>query len=556
MKEKQFDLVGIGSMVVDLIYRAPRIVGAEEKIVLGKYPTGEVVKKLVGGVTLNHLAWASLLGLRVGIFGKQGDDEYGRFLRAGMDRYRIDKHLTLDGSSSSFAQIFVAEAGARAIYMNPAATSETTAEYVRAQHADYIRCSRMLSTEISQLPLEAVVAALEIAREAGVITVLDVDVPRSDALRTLGSAEDFERALRLADYLKPSKGAAAEITGQRDLARAATLLREKYGSRAVVITDGEAGCSIASDELTARLPARRIEAIDTTGAGDAFLGGMIAGLSYGLAWPDTLRLANACGAACCEISGATPDLARSRARVFELYDGTPFAAREFWPVAAAFAPASSPSAGAASPYENAVPKFLDIALEELTRLRAKIGADYFQRVADLINQVESRGGRVHVTGIGKPHYVSGYISALFSSVGTPAYFLDGTECVHGSAGQVAPGDVVIVISNSGETAEMKAAVTALKRNGALIVGVSGASQSWLARQSDEFLFAGVEREGSPLNFEPRASILAEIYVLAALSIELQARKGITRAHYHAWHPGGIIGKATRQLPPLSTIVDE
>ncbi len=555
MNEKRFDLVGIGSMVVDLIYRTPRIIGAEEKMALGKYPTGEVVKKLVGGVTLNHLAWASLLGLRVGIFGKQGDDEYGRFLRAGMDRYRIDKHLTLDGSSSSFAQIFVAEAGARAIYMSPAATSETTAEYVRMQHADYIRCSRMLSTEISQLPLEAVVAALEIAREAGLITVLDVDVPRSDALRALGSAEEFERALHLADYLKPSKGAAAEITGQRDAVRAATLLRERYGSRAVVITDGAAGCAIASDELTARVPARRIEAIDTTGAGDAFLGGMIAGLSYGLAWPDTLRLANACGAACCEISGATPDLARSRTRVFELYDGTPFAAREFGPVAAG-PPASSPSAVTSSPYEDAVPKFLDIALEELARLRAKIGADYFQRVADLINQVESRGGRVHVTGIGKPHYVSGYVSALFSSVGTPAYFLDGTECVHGSAGQVAPGDVVIVISNSGETAEMKAAVTALKRNGAFIVGVSGAPKSWLACQSDEFLFAGVEREGSPLNFEPRASILAEIYVLAALSIELQARKGITRAHYHAWHPGGIIGKATRELPPLSTIVDE
>jgi len=119
--------------------------------------------------------------------------------------------------------------------------------------------------------------------------------------------------------------------------------------------------------------------------------------------------------------------------------------------------------------------------------------------------------------------------------------------VHGSAGQVAPGDVVIVISNSGETGEMKATVAALKRNGALIIGVSGSPQSWLARESNEFLYAGVEREGSPLNFEPRASILAEIYVLAALSIELQGRKGVTHAHYNAWHPGGRIGKATAKL---------
>ncbi|MDQ3012339.1 MAG: carbohydrate kinase family protein, partial [Acidobacteriota bacterium] len=105
--EKRFDLVGIGSMVVDLIYRTPRIIGGEEKIALGKHASGEAVKMLVGGVTLNHLSWAGLLGLRVGIFGKQGDDEYGRFLRAGMDRYGLDKHITLDGSSSSFAHIFV-----------------------------------------------------------------------------------------------------------------------------------------------------------------------------------------------------------------------------------------------------------------------------------------------------------------------------------------------------------------------------------------------------------------------------------------------------------------
>src|SRR6188508_2825231 len=72
MSERERDLVGIGSMVVDLIYRTPRILGAEEKIILDRYPGREFVKKLVGGVTLNHLAWASILGLRVGIFGKQG----------------------------------------------------------------------------------------------------------------------------------------------------------------------------------------------------------------------------------------------------------------------------------------------------------------------------------------------------------------------------------------------------------------------------------------------------------------------------------------------------
>jgi sugar/nucleoside kinase (ribokinase family)/D-arabinose 5-phosphate isomerase GutQ len=541
---KHFDLVGVGSMVVDLIYRTPRLISGEEKIKLRQHDAGgETVRMLVGGVALNHLSWASLLGLRVGICGKQGDDEYGRFLRAGMDRYRIDKHITLDGSASSSAHIFVDPEGRRGIYMSPAATSETTGEYLRTRHADYIRRSRMLSTEISQLPLDAVVAALEIAREAGATTVLDVDIPRGDAIRTLGSAGDFERALHLADYLKPSKAAVSEMINEDDALRAARILREKYGSRAVVITDGEAGCAIASDELVDRAPAYQIKTIDSTGAGDAFLGGMIAGLNYGLKWEDTLKLANACGAACSEILGATPDLAESRARVFELYDGAPFDAIAF-EAASSATPDSS-----ISPYQNAVPIFLDIAIEELGKLRAKIGDEnYFKRAADLIERIESRGGRIHVTGIGKPEYVAGYVAALLSSTGAPAYFLHGTECVHGSAGQVVPGDLVIAISNSGETVEMKAAIAALKRNGAFVLGVSGNPDSWLARVGDEFLYAGVEREGSPLNFEPRASILAEIYTLAALSIELQSRKNITRTHYNSWHPGGTIGNVTSDEP--------
>jgi arabinose-5-phosphate isomerase len=359
----------------------------------------------------------------------------------------------------------------------------------------------------------------------------------------LGGAEDFERALKLADYLKPSKAAASEMINEDDALRAADVLRKKYGARSVIITDGEAGCAIASDELIDRAPAYSIKTIDSTGAGDAFLGGMIAGLNYGLNWKDTLKLANACGAACCEIIGATPDLAKSRSRVFELYDGAPFAPRAFETTGSARA------TSATTPYQNAVPIFLDIAIEELSKLRAKIGDEnYFKRAADLIERIESRGGRIHVTGIGKPEYVAGYVAALFSSTGAPAYFLHGTECVHGSAGQVVPGDLVIAISNSGETVEMRAAITALKGNGALVLGVSGNPNSWLAAFSDEFLYAGVEREGSPLNFEPRASILAEIYALAALSIELQSRKNITRVHYNSWHPGGTIGNETSDEP--------
>lgn len=324
MNEKRFDLVGIGSMVVDLMYKTPRIISSEEKIALEPFDNGSMMQMLVGGVTLNHLSWAGLLGLRTGIFGKQANDEYGRFLRAGMDRHSIDKHITLDGASSSFAHIFIAPGGARAAYMGLAATAETTGDYIRAEHADYIRSSKMVSTEICQLPLNAVVAVLEIAREAGSLTALDVDIPLSDALKSLGNAEDFERALSLADYIKPSKAAVLEITGESDAQKAAQILRQRYNPKAVIITDGDAGCAIASDRFNAHVASYPVKAIDSTGAGDAFFGGMIAGLHYGLEWRDALKLANACGAACCEILGATPDLAKSRQRIFELYDGAMF----------------------------------------------------------------------------------------------------------------------------------------------------------------------------------------------------------------------------------------
>jgi arabinose-5-phosphate isomerase len=429
--------------------------------------------------------------------------------------------------------------------MSPAATSETTSEYVRAEHAHYIASAAMMSTEISQLPLDAVVAALEIARAAGTTTILDVDVPPSDALQSLGTQQQFEAALRLSDYLKPSKAAAIELTGITDALEAAKALRTRYPARAVVITDGENGCAISSDDFTDRVPARRIKAFDSTGAGDAFLGGMITGLHHGLSWRNTLLLANACGAACCELSGATPDLATSKARVLDLYEGEDAISL----IGTREGRTSGPLHGevAVNPYENAVQDFLDIAISELSKLRGRIDAKFLAGVADLLVEVERKGGRIHFTGIGKPEYVAGYLSALFSSTGTPSYFLHGTECVHGSAGQVARGDAVIAISNSGETAELKATVTALRRNGAVVVGVSGNSKSWLAKQSDAFLHVGVEREGSPLGFEPRASILAEIYVLAALSIELQGRKGISLNEYNAWHPGGLIGKHTGEL---------
>lgn len=187
--------------------------------------------------------------------------------------------------------------------------------------------------------------------------------------------------------------------------------------------------------------------------------------------------------------------------------------------------------------------------------------------ADLILEGESRGGRVHVTGIGNSEHIARYVASLLSSTGTPSYFLHATECIHGSAGQVCPSDVIIAISNSGTTPELLSAVEVLSKLGIKIIAVSGDLQSPLAELSDVVLYAGVDNEGGALNLVPRASILAKIYVLCSLSVALESHKGLTRdvqvrihidssymleshkgltrEQYAQWHPGGALGRRAR-----------
>src|SRR4029453_10498074 len=198
-------------MVIDRMPRAPRAIGAAEKGMLRDLGRGPVSTR-IGGVVLNHLGWAAALGLRTGIFGLGADEEKGRLLRAAVDGLGIAHSIERNGSASSVAEIFVDDAGERAIYMAPAATSETTPERVRA-HAAFVQRARRVTTEASQLPLAA---ALELARAAGAVTAVDLDMPPSDALASgLGDEAALDAVLRGADLLKPAKSACRELVSGR-----------------------------------------------------------------------------------------------------------------------------------------------------------------------------------------------------------------------------------------------------------------------------------------------------------------------------------------------------
>ncbi len=198
---------------------------------------------------------------------------------------------------------------------------------------------------------------------------------------------------------------------------------------------------------------------------------------------------------------------------------------------------------------------LRAASEAHTGLEQRFEAAAYQRAIRLIADSCADGGRVHVTGVGKPEHLARYAASLLASTGTPAYFLHATEAVHGSAGQVTSGDVVIAISNSGSTPELLAAIELLRELKARVVAVVGEAESKLGALADAVLDAGVAREGGGLGLAPRASAGAELSVLAALSAGLEALRGFTRADYHAHHPSGALGAksgepgTTRQPKP-------
>ena len=128
-----------------------------------------------------------------------------------------------------------------------------------------------------------------------------------------------------------------------------------------------------------------------------------------------------------------------------------------------------------------------------------------------------------------------------------ATFLHATETLHGSLGQIDPRDVVIAISNSGNTDELCAAAIAIKEHGAQIIAVTGNEISELGRLADVVLHAPVENEGGVLGLAPRISVLGQVFVVAALSVALEAARGLTLEEYSRWHRAGALGEAARRL---------
>ena len=294
------DVVGIGSCTVDYFAVVPRLLGPEEKI------NADRLEIHAGGVTANNLTQVARLGATTGWLGLIGDDENGRiiekaFANDGMDLSGIE---VVKGEQSSLTWIPVDSQGERCIYMFPNVTGKITPSQVRSRFAEHIRAARHFHTEASQLPLPPVAESMRVAREAGVRVIFDLDVaPSFFAQARLGSEPDLLAALGLVDILKPCKAAAHEITGESGFEESAKGLL-KLGPKIVAITMGADGCLIASQDHMVHVPAFQVGVTDTTGAGDAFMGGLSYGLLEGWDFHRVGVFANACAALCCTKVGA------------------------------------------------------------------------------------------------------------------------------------------------------------------------------------------------------------------------------------------------------------
>jgi arabinose-5-phosphate isomerase len=165
-------------------------------------------------------------------------------------------------------------------------------------------------------------------------------------------------------------------------------------------------------------------------------------------------------------------------------------------------------------------------------------------------------GRVVTMGVGKSGIICKKISATLASTGTPSFFMHPTEAIHGDMGMLVKGDVVLAVSNSGETEELVRLLPTIKRIGAEIIGMTGNPASTLARGADAHLNAAISKEACPLGLAPTASTTATLALGDALAMALLVRRGFKEEDFAILHPGGKLGKRFLRVADLMHKGDE
>lgn len=196
-------------------------------------------------------------------------------------------------------------------------------------------------------------------------------------------------------------------------------------------------------------------------------------------------------------------------------------------------------------------KVLEIEAHAIMALIGRLDGS-FDRALDLLVRCS---GRVVTTGVGKSGIVCRKIAATLASTGTPALFMHPVEAMHGDLGMVAPGDVVLMLSNSGETPELLMLLDTLKRLGIPLIAMVGNAGSTVGRNAEVVLDVGIDREACPFGLAPTASTTAGLALGDALALALSERKGFQLDDFARLHPGGILGKKLARVGDLMRVGD-
>ncbi len=181
---------------------------------------------------------------------------------------------------------------------------------------------------------------------------------------------------------------------------------------------------------------------------------------------------------------------------------------------------------------------LEIEARALQHVSARLDAAF----AAAVEKILACSGRVVVSGLGKTGHIARKIASTLASTGTPAFFVHAAEASHGDLGMVTRNDVFLALSHSGESSEILALLPVLKRQGAVLIAITGNAASSLAAQAHLHLYAGVEMEACPLNLAPTASTTAALALGDALAVALMRARGFTRDEFALSHPGGALGR--------------
>ncbi len=189
---------------------------------------------------------------------------------------------------------------------------------------------------------------------------------------------------------------------------------------------------------------------------------------------------------------------------------------------------------------------LEIEAESVLKLKESIERDF----TEVIQLIIASKGRVVFIGVGKSGLIAKKLAATLSSIGTPSFFVHAAEALHGDLGMITGDDIIIAISNSGESDELLKLLPSIRRIGSQMVALTGNLDSTLGRYADYCIFAGVEEEACPNDLAPTASTTAALALGDALGIALSTIKEFTPEDYAIYHPGGSLGRK------LLTTVDD